>query len=458
MTKRLTAYLSGVRVGWFTNSGNAVEFAFDNEWREQAQRSELSLSMPKSAVRHAGTAPKHWLWGLLPDNDRVLERWGGRFGVSPRNPMGVLAHVGLDTAGAVQITEQDEQILSGPSDFERMTESQIGAHIADLRRDPTAWLVTREHQGYFSLAGAQAKFALAKTGDGWSVPTGRAPSTHIFKPGIMGIASSDLGEHLAMDAASRLGLDVARSAMMHFDGESAIVVERYDRSVDVSGEILRSHQEDLAQSAGVHPAFKYQNEGGLGITHIANLLRAAARTPLQGDHMVQKFFEANLYNFVIAGTDAHAKNYSVLLGPSGVSLAPLYDVQSILGHERVHEKEIRLAMSIKGHYLAWEIRSREVGLAAEEVGLDRDWAIGRTKDLARDAPQAFLDAVAASGATSNYTEQLVDDIALHAASIERRFNQASDGNTGFSSSPRTQPRLPAGIKGAGEFARKDSES
>lgn len=454
MTSRLTAYLSGKRVGWFSDSGNSVEFVFDDEWRNQAKRSELSLSMLKSARVHKGAAPTNWLWGLLPDNDRVLERWGQRFGVSPRNPMAILAHVGMDAAGAIQITEQDEPILTGPSGFERMTDAEIGAHIAELREDPTAWLVTREHNGYFSLAGAQAKFALAKTREGWAVPTGRAASTHIFKPGIAGMNSSDLGEHLAMDTASRLGLGIADSRIMHFDGESAIVVKRYDRLATPQGEILRLHQEDLTQAAAVHPAIKYQNEGGPGIVQAAGLLRTAARTPNQGDAMVQKFFEANLYNFVIAGTDAHAKNYSVLLGAAGVSLAPFYDIQSILGHARVHEREIRLAMSITGHYLAWEVRAREVFLAAEEVGLDGNWAVEQVRDLARDVPQALSDAVAASGVQSDFTTQLLDRIAEHAGKIERRFSKGIGDRPVTKAKRSTQPRRPAGTPGAGKFAPK----
>lgn len=424
MTSRLTAYLHGQRVGWFSALGDAVDFTFDNAWRDQARRSELSLSMPKSARQHVGTTPKNWLWGLLPDNDGVLERWGRRFGVSPRNPMAVLAHVGMDAAGAVQLTEHDESTLTGPSGLEMMSESEIGAHLAELRRDPTAWLVTREHHGYFSLAGAQAKFALAKTDEGWAVPTGRAASTHIFKPGIAGLASSDLGEHLAMDAAARLGLRVADSTVTEFEGESAIVVARYDRAASSTGEIARSHQEDLTQTAGIHPAIKDQNEGGPGITAIARVLREAARTPEHATSMVERFFEANLYNFVIAGTDAHAKNYSVLLGSDGVDLAPFYDIQSILGHEDIHEREIRLAMSIKGHYLAWEIRAREVGLAAEEIGLDSEWATARVRQLARHAPAALSDAVSACGVRSEFATTLLDGVATHAAAIERRFNEA----------------------------------
>jgi serine/threonine-protein kinase HipA len=40
---------------------------------------------------------------------------------------------------------------------------------------------------------------------------------------------------------------------------------------------------------------------------------------------VQSFVDANIFNLLIAGTDAHAKNYALLLGGGGaVRLAPFY--------------------------------------------------------------------------------------------------------------------------------------
>jgi len=41
---------------------------------------------------------------------------------------------------------------------------------------------------------------------------------------------------------------------------------------------------------------------------------------------VNRFVDALAYNWIIRGTDAHAKNYSVLLSGSQVRLARLYDI------------------------------------------------------------------------------------------------------------------------------------
>ena len=47
------------------------------------------------------------LWGLLPDNERVLDRWAKKFQVSARNVFALISHVGEDCAGAVQFVTPD---------------------------------------------------------------------------------------------------------------------------------------------------------------------------------------------------------------------------------------------------------------------------------------------------------------------------------------------------------------
>jgi len=53
---------------------------------------------------------------------------------------------------------------------------------------------------------------------------------------------------------------------------------------------------------------------------------------------------------LIAGTDAHAKNYSLLLSGPQVRLAPLYDVASILPYDEFDLRKVKLAMKIGGEY------------------------------------------------------------------------------------------------------------
>jgi HipA-like C-terminal domain len=113
-----------------------------------------------------------------------------------------------------------------------------------------------------------------------------------------------------------------------FGDQSAIVVDRYDRYPSGAG-FGRIHQGDLCQALAVPPTRKYQNEGGPGPNDIAELLRRAMPTRF-AEQAVRGFADALIWNWLIAGTDAHAKNYSLLLSRGEARLAPLYDIASAL--------------------------------------------------------------------------------------------------------------------------------
>ena len=140
------------------------------------------------------------------------------------------------------------------------------------------------------------------------------------------------------------------------------------------------------------PSAKYQNEGGPTPTRIARLFRDAM-TPQAGEEAVHRFADALIWNWLIAGTDAHAKNYSVLLAGNQVRLAPLYDIASALPYG-THERKLRLAMKIGSSYDVFLQRNRWPD-AARDLGLDADALVERARELARIAPDAFADAVRA---------------------------------------------------------------
>lgn len=415
MTERLTAYLGGRRVGWLTREAGPATLTFEDAWRATAARMELSLSMPKSRREHGGAAPLNYLWNLLPDNDAVLERWGARFSVSPRNPIALLAEVGLDTAGAVQLSVVDEPTLTRPATFDRIDDAEVARHIRELRTDPEGWLLPGHARGYFSLAGAQSKFALARVEEGWAVPTGRAASTHIFKPGIAGLPHSALNEHLTLTAASHLGLPAASSRILSFDGEAAIVVERFDRRTAPDGPVERLHQEDLAQATGTHPARKYQNEGGPGIRHISRVIRDTRARDAEAS--VQRFFEATLFAWATLGTDAHAKNYALLHDPRlGARLAPLYDVATALPYPDLNDRRARLSMSYGGHYRMTEIEARYIAAEASAIGLEPEWALDRAREIVGGVTDAYAHAARdaeLAGDAAEFAARIIDASRAH---------------------------------------------
>ena len=397
--------------------GGRLRFDYAGEYRATPGATPLSLSMPLAVRTHTERTITPWLWGLLPDNDAVLVRWARHFQVSRATPFSLLATpIGEDCAGAVRFVDPETQsaVPTRPGAVTWLSEDEVALRLKDLREDSTSWL-GRSFTGRFSLAGTQAKTALLVEGGRWGVPSGNHATTHIVKPAVAGLDDHNLNEHLCLDAARRVGLVAVRTKVHQFTGESAVVVERYDRRL--SGDaIIRVHQEDLCQALAQAPSLKYQNEGGPAPRDVVGLLRRAM-APRVAENAVSRFADALIWNWLIAGTDAHAKNYSLLLAGDQVRLAPLYDIASALPYG-TDERKLRLAMTIGGDYRVATDYDRWPE-AARELGLDAGTLVARVRELADAAPDAFADAartddVAALG--KPVTTRLVD---LVAARCER---------------------------------------
>ena len=264
----LVVLLAGERVGVVRqHRGGTLSLTYDQAWRDRPDAYPVSLSMLLTRQEHADAAVRPYLEGLLPDSAEVLDRWAREFDVSSRNPFALLRHMGEDCAGAVQLIPPNE--LNGvndePSRVEWLTEDEIGRRLRDLvDRRGTGRLPG--DRGQFSLAGAQPKTAFVYDGERWGIPSGAIPTTHILKPPAQrDLDGFDINEHFCLKLAQKLGLAVAQSTVRRFDGETAIVVARYDRRRLESGRLVRLHQEDACQSLAVPPSGKYEREGGRGL-------------------------------------------------------------------------------------------------------------------------------------------------------------------------------------------------
>jgi serine/threonine-protein kinase HipA len=387
--------------------------------------------LPVSRRTHPDAAVRSFLWGLLPDNEDVLERWARTYQVSPRNPFALLRHVGEDCAGAVQFATPDrvDSLIRGEGGVEWLDDEAVAARLRELRRDPTAWHSART--GQFSLAGAQAKTALHHDPviRRWGVPWGALPTTHILKPAVTGFDDHDLNEHLCLLAARHLGMSVTSSAVMTFGEERVIVVERYDRVRTPDGLLQRAHQEDLCQALGVPPTRKYENEGGPSAEQVAGVLRAEVRPEVAATDELDRFLDALAFNWIVGGSDAHAKNYSLLLAGRRVRLAPLYDIASALVYPDLYPPKLRMAMRIGGEYRMARIRARHWRRLAVSVGVDPDALVARVDELASEAPDALAAATASDDVRalgSDLPARLVDRVAANAEAC-RAALKADDG-------------------------------
>lgn len=414
----LTAHLHGRPIGRIEQRQGRVRFTYLDEHRQARGATPLSLSMPLARQHHDDRIVRPWLWGLLPDNDRVLQRWARTFGVSARDPFALLRQVGRDCPGAVQLLDEQPGGAPPPDTVEWLDDAAVGDRIRQLAADEAAWL-GRTAGGEFSLAGAQPKFALLRQEGRWGRPQGQLATTHIFKPAIRGLAEIDLCEHLCLETLRHLGLAAVRSELRSFGGASALVVTRFDR-LTRGGSVLRVHQEDLCQALGRGPEAKYENEGGPSARDIAGLLRAV-QPPSQAERSVTVLVDALLTSWLMAATDAHAKNYAVLLSGGQVRLAPLYDVVSLIPFEPTLHKA-KLAMRIGGEYRLPQIVERHWRRTAHDLGLDGDDVVDRGRELAERLPGSLAEVVSRDAVTALGSElplRLLDGVRAHAGRCAR---------------------------------------
>jgi len=190
---------------------------------------------------------------------------------------------------------------------------------------------------------------------------------------------------------SHVGEDCAISRVVRFGAERAVVVERYDRTRHDDGTVSRVHQEDMCQALGVPPTAKHQDEGGPGPEQIIALIRTAVPAGL-ATATVAAFTGALAVNWLLAGTDAHAKNYSLLLAGPQVRLAPLYDIASALPYDGLYLPKLRMAMKIGGEYRVTATTGRHWRRFAQANGLDPQAVVDQVDGLAAHLPDALATA------------------------------------------------------------------
>ena len=415
-----------------------VSFNYDEDWRSDPATFPLSLSMPKIAKKHGGGVVSNWLWNLLPENELALQRIAndtshGWQRVSAKNPLALLAKIGEDCAGAIQLVRPERLGDLPEGEITFLSDPEIEARLKDLRENRGATGREAHDKGQFSLAGAQTKTAFHFSADGrWGLPSGIIPTTHIFKPPIPGLKGQVENEHFCLRLASALGVASVHSKVMTFGAEQAIVVERYDRQ-RLDGRVRRVHQEDMCQALRFPPSKKYQSEKGPGFYDIiTRVLASSANSEMDRALFVQ----AASLNYVLVGTDAHAKNFSVLFGRGGVyRLAPIYDVNSYLPYAQ-NVDDCLLSMSVEGHSMVGEIKPRNWQAQARRCGLPADVWVDSLRDLVARAPDLASDVLRQcrdQGLSTEILDRLADGIAARCKKLADIYGVEaviSSGNPG----------------------------
>jgi serine/threonine-protein kinase HipA len=372
-TRTLGLWMNGAFVGTWSLAPNAPDtLQYHQAWTQSEQGRPLSLSLPFTPgnAPHRGDKVHAYFENLLPDSKDIRERLARRFNTGSTNAFDLLAEIGRDCVGALEILPEGAT-SAGASPLQAHTLSE--AQVAQILRGTT----TLNAMGWggedddfrISIAGAQEKTALLLHDGQWCLPHGNTATTHIFKLplGLIGGMKLDMrhsieNEWLCSLILREFGLPVATCHPLQFEDVKVLVVERFDRTwwKHPSGDsrLVRLPQEDMCQATGVPPEAKYEADGGPGMDRIFDVLDGS----MTREQDRRNFFKAQLLFWMLCATDGHGKNFSLFLRPGGrYQLTPLYDVLSaypVLGEgpAKISPFKAKMAMAIRSKNAHWKMR------------------------------------------------------------------------------------------------------
>ncbi|WP_225851015.1 type II toxin-antitoxin system HipA family toxin [Streptomyces sp. HPF1205] len=334
--KYYAVLLYGRRIGTLCQKGDHTRFVLNESYIDSPRRPVLGLRFEENLRAPYASALRlpRWFSNLLPEGP--LREWiADDRGVSLDREMELLAQVGHDLPGAVQVLPADgpDDGWAWPEDAGTGTGSHLGG--GHLRAAESPWR--------FSLAGVALKFSMLARGDRLTVPAAGEHGDWLVKFPDYRHQDVPRNEFAIMSLAKAAGLDVPDVRLVHRDElddrlpdrmwpgaeEWAYAVRRFDRSSDPARASV--HIEDFAQVRDKYPQDKYNSsfETVAAIAYrghdLASLREAARRIA---------------FSVAVGNGDAHLKNWSLIYRDHRTpALSPVYDLVSTVPYAPRDEPE-----------------------------------------------------------------------------------------------------------------------
>lgn len=413
----LRVYMNNRRVGTLSREASgAIGFSYEEDWLGWQHAMPVSLSLPLRETPYRGEPVMAVFENLLPDSDQLRRLVAEKVGARGIDAYSLLTKIGHDCVGALQFIQGDEDVpaATGKIVGEPVDAAAIEKLLNGLSQAPLG--LSTDDSFRISIAGAQEKTALLWHEGRWIKPHGTTPTTHLIKtqigklPGGIDLSDSVENEFFCLKLTEAFGLPVNTATIETFGDTKALVIERFDRRWTKDGRLLRLPQEDCCQALSVPPTLKYQNDGGPGMVDVLNLLKGSD-TAMDDQ---ETFLKAQLVFWLMGATDAHAKNFSVYLGPGGsYRMTPLYDIvtaQGALDARQIERKQMKMAMLVgtSRNYRFDQIHGRHFVQTAMRAGLSQKSALAVIEEVAARALEALE--IAAKALPNGFPPAIVDSV------------------------------------------------
>ena len=183
-TRALNAWMNGILVGeWRVLLNGLMEFQYAQTWlanRDVRRPLSLSLPLPLEETPLRGRPVANYFDNLLPDSEPIRRRLQSRFHTESRDAFDLLAEIGRDCVGAIQLLPPAEEPVGvTQTQVVPLTDAEV-EHILLQAVTPVGFAGQEDEDDFrISIAGAQEKTAFTWHRGNWCRPLGATPTTHI---------------------------------------------------------------------------------------------------------------------------------------------------------------------------------------------------------------------------------------------------------------------------------------
>lgn len=378
--------------------------SYAEPWLAHAKSYPLSPALPltRTQADYPSASIKRFIEHLLPEG-RALDVAVAYNGLAKTNIFGLIWALGAETAGALRFTGDVAALQpAGDPVLREISLQEFDKRIAERELVPlTVW----DGKVRMSVAGLQDKLLvyldrpLNEGGRLFLVDGQRLASTHILKPDTDNPQTPHLAvnEHFCMSLARRMGLPAAEVTMLRTP-RPVLVVRRFDRELEgLDGQpwVHRRHIIDACQACDLPVTYKYERNLGNAdvVRHIrdgVSFQRLFGCADMTANKAVAKLAMLRwaLFQFLIGNTDAHGKNFSFFVRPSGLlEPTPWYDLVSVLQYDGF---DTELAMAYGDIFNHADVSPFALADFAARCGIDRSLMRREGQRLAKLAETAAV--------------------------------------------------------------------
>ncbi len=317
--KKLIVWFEKKLVGELESLNGVWSFEYAQSWQDDKSAFPLCPNIGLSRKKHTDNSTDRyvqWFFDNLLPEENARTTIAKDKNIDREDAFTLLEIYGAESAGALTLLKEDEEW--GAASAEPLPKSGLSFRINHLATAP----LSKGAKKKMSLAGAQHKIAIIYDQGELLEPVGAMPSSHILKPQHEHPGeywSTVCNEWFVMTLAGKVGLQVPL-VNVEYVPEPVYIVERFDRG-GIYPNQTRKHIIDACQLIGLYSGSKYRLSNVNTISKLLTLVDEKALTRI-------RLFKWVLFNALTGNGDAHLKNLSFYVGPTGYTLAEHYDLLS----------------------------------------------------------------------------------------------------------------------------------